>query len=224
MGSYRISAFIFDLDGVLTDTSELHFLAWKRLADEEGIPFTRQDNEALRGVSRRESLRRLLKGRSVTEEQALEMMERKNRYYRRMLSELSPANLLPGAVKFVENARNRGIKVAVASVSKNTRVVIERLGIGGLLDAVADGYCVVNYKPSPDIFIFAAGAVGTPVSECVVFEDAEAGVEAALRAGMRVVGLGPTERVGKANLVLPDLSRARVDEIISILSGTGIPA
>jgi beta-phosphoglucomutase len=217
MSTRAMAAFIFDLDGVLTDTSEFHFLAWKRLADEEGVPFTRQDNEALRGVSRRESLRLLLKGRPATEAQAAEMTDRKNCYYQAMLDDLSPADLLPGVAHFLDEAQSRAIRIAVASASRNAATVIARLGIEARLDAVADGYSVVNPKPAPDLFVFAAGAVRTPVGRCVVFEDAGAGVEAALRAGMRVVGLGPVERVRRADRVLPDLSQARVDDALSLL-------
>ncbi|HEX7976660.1 MAG TPA: beta-phosphoglucomutase, partial [Anaerolineales bacterium] len=202
---YKVRGAIFDLDGVLTDTSDLHYLGWKRLADEEGIPFTRQDNEALRGISRRESLLLLLKGRPVSEAQIQEMMDRKNRYYVESIQELSPDNLLPGARQLLEEMRSFGTKIAIGSASKNARTVIERLGIGSLVDAISDGFSVTQQKPAPDLFLHAAAQLGLPPEECVVFEDAEAGVAAALAGGMLAVGIGPQERVGAAQVVLPNL-------------------
>jgi len=153
-----IKAFLFDLDGVLTDTSELHFLAWKRLAEEEGILFTWEDNEALRGVSRRESLNLLLKGRQVTEEQAQEMMKRKNGYYVELVRQMTPANLLPGALEVIEEIRRLGLKQAIVSSSKNAWLVLERLQIGDFFDAVIDGNSPARSKPHPDLFFFACSA------------------------------------------------------------------
>ena len=123
----QIRAFIFDLDGVITDTAEFHYQAWKRMADEEGYPFTRQDNEALRGVSRRESLNRLLKGRVISEEKALELMERKNTYYVDLLESITPELLLPGVTDFLNQSRDAGIKLGIGSASRHARAVLTRL-------------------------------------------------------------------------------------------------
>ncbi len=200
-----IQGVIFDLDGVLTDTSEFHYLSWKRLADEEGIFFDREANEALRGLPRRESLLQILGDRSATEAQIQEMMERKNCYYLELMHGIKPDNLLPGVANLLQELRGAGVKVALGSSSKNAQTVIERLGIADKLDAVADGYSVSQPKPAPDVFLFAAEKLGLSPSECVVVEDASAGVQGALVAGMRAVGLGPMERVGKAHVVLPSL-------------------
>jgi len=200
-----IRGVIFDLDGVLTDTSEYHYLAWKRLADEEGIPFDRQANEALRGIPRRESLLLILGDRPATEEQIQEMTTRKNRYYQELIAGVTPANLLPGVTVLLDELRAAGVKIAVASASKNAQAVIERLGIGDRVDAVADGYSVERQKPAPDLFLHAAQRLGLTPEQCVVVEDAAAGVEAAKAAGMWAVGLGPVERVGAAHVVLPSL-------------------
>ena len=197
-------AYIFDLDGVITDTAEFHYRGWKRLADEEGIRFTREDNEALRGVSRRESLLLMLKGRTYPEDRMLEMMERKNNYYREFLKDITPADLLPGVQNFLEEAKTAGIKLALGSASRNARDVLSSLGILDLLDAIGDGNSVVNTKPAPDLFLWVAGRLNLNPTQCIVFEDAEAGVEAALKGGFFAVGIGPTERVGKAHRVLPD--------------------
>ena len=202
-----IRGIIFDLDGVLTDTSEFHYLGWKRLADEEGIPFDRQANEALRGMSRRESLLLLLGDRPATEEQMQELMARKNRHYQEFIQGVTPANLLPGALALLDELRAAGIKVAIGSASKNARKVIRQLGIADRVDVISDGYSVEWHKPAPDLFLHAAAQLGLAPEQCVVVEDAASGVEATLAAGMWAVGLGPVERVGAAHIVLPSLER-----------------
>jgi len=200
-----IRAFLFDLDGVLTDTSEFHYLGWKRLADELGLSFDRQKNEALRGVSRRESLLLLLNGRPATEEEMNEWMERKNRYYIEYVSRMTPENLLPGALELLKELHQAGYKVAIVSSSKNTPLVLERLQIGEWLDAVVDGNAAARSKPAPDLFLLAAERLGVSPEECLVVEDAEAGIAAGKAAGMCTLGLGPSERVGSADYQLPDL-------------------
>lgn len=213
--------FIFDLDGVITDTAEYHFRAWKKLADEEGIPFNREDNEALRGVSRRESLRRMLKGRPIDEATAEAWMARKNTDYRVLLAEITPDDLLPGARAFLEAARGAGIKVGLASASRNAPDVIASLQIRDLFDVIGDGSSVVRTKPAPDLFVWVAGGFGLSVSACVVFEDAEAGVEAALAAKMACVGIGPAERVGQAALVCDGLHAITIDQATALVDTTG---
>ncbi len=212
-----IRAVLFDLDGVLTDTSEYHYLAWKRLADELGIPFNRQDNEALRGVSRRESLMLLLKGRPATEEEMQEWMERKNRYYVEYISQMTPDNLLPGALNLLQELRENGYKTAIVSSSKNTPMVLERLKIAHLMDVVVDGNAPARSKPAPDLFLLAAERLGVSPQECLVVEDAAAGIDAARAAGMRSLGLGPQERVGHADLVLPDLNGVHLSDLKPVL-------
>lgn len=211
-----IKGYIFDLDGVITDTAEFHYRSWARLADEIGIPFTREDNEALRGVPRRASLELLLKGRSYPEAQMLDMMERKNNYYREFLTEIRPSDLLVGVSDFLHEAKDAGIKLGLGSASKNARDVCEKLGILPLLDVLGDGYSIVNQKPAPDLFVWVAGGMGFNPRECIVFEDAEAGVKAARDGGFWVVGLGPVERVGQAHRVRADLAGATVAEFAQI--------
>jgi len=212
-----IRGVIFDLDGVLTDTSEFHYRGWQRLADEEGIPFDRDANEALRGVSRRDSLLRLLGDRPATAEQMQEMMARKNRYYQEHIRGVTPANLLPGAVDLLDELRAAGIKVAIGSASRNARTVVERLGIAGRLDALVDGGSVARQKPAPDLFLHAAARLGLPPAQCVVMEDAASGVAAALAAGTWTVGLGPAERVGAAHVVLPSLEGVHWADLLAQL-------
>jgi beta-phosphoglucomutase len=204
--------YIFDLDGVITDTAEYHFRAWKKLANEEGIEFTRVDNEALRGVSRRRSLELLLKGRVYPEDKMQEMMARKNDYYRDFLAEVTPDDLLPGVFEFLHEAKLKGIKLGLGSASRNARDVCERLNIMELLDVVGDGYSVVNPKPEPDLFVWVAGGLGLNPQQCIVFEDAAAGIDAALKGGFWTVGLGPKERVGHAHRIRDSLQGATVAE------------
>jgi kojibiose phosphorylase len=211
------TAFIFDLDGVITDTAEYHYLAWKRLADEEGISFSREDNDKLRGISRRASLLIVLKDRMLPEHEMELLMARKNEYYRALLVRLNPNDLLPGVGPLLQEAKARGIKLGVASASKNARQVLTSLGIFDMFGAIADGNAVINIKPAPDLFIWAAGRLDVHPAQVVVFEDAEAGVEAARAAGMYVVGLGPAARVGKAHLVLPGLENVRIAQIFESL-------
>jgi beta-phosphoglucomutase len=210
-----IRGFIFDLDGVLTDTAEYHYLAWQQLADDIGVPFSRTQNEALRGVSRRQSLELLLADRQFPEAQMLDMMERKNVLYVAMLDSITPGDLLPGVRRLLDELHAAGIKIALGSASKNAPEVVRRLGILADLDGVADGNSVVRPKPAPDLFVYAAGLLRLPVADCLVVEDAAAGIDAAQAAGMRTVGLGPAERVGHADLVLPDLADASLVEILA---------
>jgi beta-phosphoglucomutase len=205
-------AYIFDLDGVITDTAEYHYRGWKRLANEEDLPFTREDNEALRGVSRRRSLEILLKGRTLPEETMLEYMERKNNYYREFLRDITPADLLPGVSDFLHEAQAAGILLGIGSASKNAKDALEGLGIREMFAAIGDGYSVVNTKPAADLFIWVAGRLNLPPTQCVVFEDAEAGIEAALNGGFFAVGIGPADRVGKAHWVRANLDGAAIRE------------
>lgn len=222
-----IRGVIFDLDGVLTDTAELHYRAWQKMADEEGLPFDQQANDAIRGLSRRESLMLIVGDREFSEEQIQEMMERKNRYYQEFLREIGPEYLLSGAGELLDELRKAGIKVAIGSGSKNARTVIELLGIADRLDAISDGYSVQRSKPAPDLFLHAASCLGLEPAQCVVVEDAAAGIEAALAAAMWTVGLGPPERVGAAHVVLPSLEgltwvdlRAKLGGIATRQQGT----
>ena len=218
-----IKTFIFDLDGVLTDTAEYHYQAWQRLADEEGIPFAREENENLRGISRRDSLEYMLStaARQATEEQMQEMMERKNRYYRELIQGMGASNLLPGAAELLEETRQAGFRIGVASVSKNARDVIASLEFEPLVDAISDGYSVERHKPAPDLFLHAAQQLDTPPGQCVVVEDAASGIEAAKAAGMWSVGLGPVERVGEAQVTFPSLAGVRLTDILTgLMSST----
>jgi len=209
-------AILFDLDGVLTDTSEYHYQAWKHLADDEGIPFTHEENdEHLRGVGRRDSLLYLLKGRKVSEAQMQEMMDRKNRYYTDLIKNMSPEEIVPGGVALLKEIRQAGIKTAVASASKNTMTVLERLDLVSSFDGIADGNSVVHGKPAPDVFIFAAGLVNIPTQYCLGIEDATAGIEAIKAAGMEALGIGPKERFPMADKVMDTLEKKTLKDLLA---------
>jgi beta-phosphoglucomutase len=211
----RPKAIIFDLDGVLTDTSEYHYQGWKHLAEDEGIPFTREENDAhLRGVGRRESLAYLIRGRQYSEEQIQEMMNRKNRYYSELIKAMSPKEVVPGGRELLEEIRHAGIKTAIASASKNGRIVLDLLQITQYFDGIADGNSVVNSKPAADIFVFAAGLVNVPTPQCLGVEDAEAGITAIKTAGMTALAIGPQERFHGADRVLPTMENKRLKDLL----------
>ena len=213
-----IRGFIFDLDGVITDTAEYHYRGWKHLADEEGLAFTREDNEHLRGIPRRESLMLILKDRTYSDEKIQEMMERKNGYYLEFIKEISPRDLLPGAKELLEEIRAAGLKNALGSASKNAGEVIERLGIRSLFDAISDGHSVERQKPAPDLFLHAAKQLNLSPAECIVVEDAASGIEAAHAGGFRSVGLGPPERVGKADAIFPSLAGIQLENLLMAIA------
>lgn len=208
-----ITAFIFDLDGVITETSELHFQSWKQLAEEEGLPFTREDNKQLRGVSRRDSLMLLLKGREFPEDKLQEMMQRKNDYYQDLMQTITPDHCLPGVQNFLADAQAKGLKLGIGSASRNARPVLEKLELLDMFGVIGDGYSVVNTKPAPDLFVWVAGGLRSLVHQTVVFEDAEAGIDAAKAAGCKSVGIG-SANVDHADIVVAGLHELTVDKVL----------
>jgi len=199
-----IKACIFDLDGVIVDTAHYHFLAWQRLAQELGYTLTLADNERLKGVSRMQSLDIILQlaGKSYPAAEKEAMANRKNEWFVDYIEELKPEEIFPGVKDLITALRGKGVKIALASSSKNARRVVELLNIEALFDALVDGTMIVHTKPDPEIFLLAAKKLGVAPAHCLVVEDAEAGVEAAIRAGMKCVGVGKAEQLGKANRVV----------------------
>jgi len=187
-----IRGFLFDLDGVLVDTAQYHFLAWQRMAAELGIHFGEAENEQLKGVSRAESLNRILAwGRkTLSDAEKQHWMTLKNDWYLELVRGMPADDYLPGAHEFLRASRAAGIKVALGSASKNAPLILERLGWIPLFDALVDGNVVTASKPDPEVFLEGARRLGLKPEECVVFEDSEAGVEAARQGGMKVVGIG----------------------------------
>jgi beta-phosphoglucomutase len=211
-----VKACIFDLDGVIVDTAKYHFLAWKRLADQMGINFTEKDNERLKGVSRMASLEIILEigGRTLDQGEKDELAALKNTWYVEYISRMEADEILPGALEFIRSLKKENIRVALGSASKNTPMILDRIGMKGTFDAVADGNIVHKAKPDPEVFLKAASMVGIDPAECVVFEDAVAGVEAALNAGMRCVGIGSSDVLSKAHFVIKGLHEMTPEKLI----------
>jgi beta-phosphoglucomutase len=198
---------IFDLDGVIVDTAKYHYLAWQRLAASLGFTFNEKDNERLKGVSRVRSLEILLEvgGILANEDAKLKMAALKNEWYVELIHQLDASELLRGATDYVEHLRSRGIKTAIGSASKNTPLILDRLGIKSLFDAVVDGNMVSKAKPDPEVFLRVGADLKLLPAECVVFEDSEAGIQAALSAGMGAVGIGSPADLKDADVVIGGL-------------------
>lgn len=212
-----IRAALFDLDGVIVDTAKYHYLAWRRLAAELGFGFAEADNERLKGVSRMRSLDILLEvgaldGRfSAAEKEVL--AAKKNGWYVEYISQMTPDEILPGVLSFLAEVRGDGVRTALGSASRNTGIILSRLGIGELFDAVVDGTMVTRTKPDPEVFLKCAALLDVRATECVVFEDAAAGIEAAVAAGMHSVGVGSPEILKEADTVIPGFSGVTWREI-----------
>lgn len=202
-----IQGVIFDLDGVLVSTDELHYAAWKRLADREGITFDRAINDRLRGVSRMASLEIILEraGRTYSEDEKQEMAAYKNGLYVTLLDRLTPADVLPGVLGTLDGLRARGVKLAVGSSSKNAKKILEKTGLIDGFDAVADGTDITRSKPDPEVFLSAAEKLGLPSEACAVVEDAEAGIEAAKAGGMTALAVGDARKSPLADKKLDDI-------------------
>lgn len=203
-----IKAVIFDLDGVLVTTDELHFEAWKALADKLGInDFTKADNVRQRGVSRMASLEVVLEktDRAFSEEEKLALAEEKNEIYVRSLSALSETDVLSGANEFIDYLKSKGIKTAVGSASKNTPLILEKTKLAGKFDAVSCGLDTTKSKPDPEVFLIAAKKLGVAPCDCVVVEDSDAGIEAAKTGGMYAIAVGAAEYNPKADVAIKDL-------------------
>ena len=202
-----IAAVIFDLDGVITNTVYFHYLSWQRLADEERIFFDRSIHDGgMLGLNREDALCYLLGDRQISSHQQQLLLTRKNDYYLELINELNREHLLPGIPNLLGELHAAQVKIALGSSSKNAELVLQRLGIRHFFNFIADGHSVPNLKPAPDVFLHAAESIAIAPDRCLVVEDAPAGVAAGLAAGMRVLGVGPYERLAQAHLVLPTLA------------------
>jgi beta-phosphoglucomutase len=210
----RFKAVIFDLDGVITDTAHYHYLAWKQLAESEGVAFDHAFNENLKGVDRMGSLELILAGspKRYSLEQKLALADTKNRHYQQLIATMTAADLLPGAVEALAAVRAAGLKIGLASVSKNAFTVLERLGIRDRFDHVVDAAHIANSKPHPEIFLSAAHKLGVAPADCLGVEDAVAGVASIKAAGMYALGVGKPEVLTQADRVIPGLDRFRLEE------------
>ncbi len=206
---------IFDLDGVIVDTAKYHFMAWRRLAKELGFEFTLEQNEALKGVSRMASLEILLKtgGISMSEKEKEHLAARKNGWYVEFISGMTPDEILPGSIRLLKALRKQGILTAIGSASRNAGTILDGIKLRDMFDVIVDGNKIHKAKPDPEVFLRGAQEMKLHPSNCIVFEDAQAGIEAAIAGGMRCVGVGSPELLGKANLVIPDLKKITVKKL-----------
>ena len=213
-------AVIFDLDGVIVSTDEYHYQAWKELADEENIYFDKQINERLRGVSRMESLDILLEKavKNYSFQEKLDLAERKNNRYKLLLKNISHTDILPGVNKTLKILKEKGIQVAIGSSSKNTPIILERIGLENYFDAVADGNAIKNSKPDPEVFLLAAKLLNKQPSDCIVVEDAYAGIDAAKAGGFTAVAVGFASGYNKADFSGETLNDINIE---AILEGRG---
>lgn len=210
-----IKGCIFDLDGVIVDTAVYHYQAWKRLAQELGFDFTEHQNEQLKGVSRMRSLELILGWGGVTKTamEQTELATRKNQWYVDMIKQMQPSEILPGAKEFLQVAKAANLKTALGSASKNSATILEKVGLSPLFDVIIDGNHVTASKPDPEVFLKGAEALGLAPAECVVFEDAIAGVQAAKAGGMKVVGIGSPEVLSEADIVISGLHAMTLDKL-----------
>lgn len=202
---------IFDLDGVLVDTAKYHYLAWKELAAKLGFGFSPQQNERLKGVSRMDSLNILLEVGGMRERftagEKEKMAQEKNARYVAYISKMDSSELLGGAEALLRQLRKQGIKTALGSASKNSPLILQKVGIASLFDVIVDGNDVSRAKPDPEVFTLGADWLQIPYQDCAVFEDSEAGLQAAKRAGMAAIGIGERKNLPSADAVYQNLTQ-----------------
>lgn len=216
-----IKAVIFDLDGVIVSTDECHYLAWKAIADKENIYFDRTINERLRGVSRRESFEIILEksSREYTETEKEKLCTDKNELYKRLILNLTPQNILPGTIEVLNFLKENKIKTAIGSSSKNARMILKQVGLEDAFNVISDGNNIVHSKPHPEVFVVAAKMLEIKPENCMVFEDANSGIDAALSAGMISCGLGYASDYVNANYSFKSLEDKNVIEVLKTLCG-----
>lgn len=208
-------ACLFDLDGVIVDTAVYHFQAWRRLANELGFDFTEHQNEQLKGISRMESLELILQWGNVTltEEEKVEWATRKNAWYLDLVMKMTPDEVLKGVPEFLTSLRANNIKIALGSASKNSKLILERINMLDYFDAIIDGNNITKGKPDPQVFLMGAEATHCKPDECVVFEDAVAGVQAGKAGGMKVIGVGSADILTEADFVIAGFEEMTIDRL-----------
>lgn len=213
----NIKACIFDLDGVIVDTAKYHYIAWKEIARELKFDFTEHDNERLKGVSRMRSLDILLEIGNLHLDMGTKNMlaEKKNNIYVGYIEKMNHDEILPGVLPFLRELDNAGIPAAIGSASKNTPLILQRIGLSEYFKSVVDGNKTTKAKPDPEVFILAAKELNAHPENCVVFEDAEAGIEAALAGGMHTIGVGNPQILGKAELVIPGFTGMNLNRLLT---------
>ncbi len=211
----KLKACIFDLDGVIVDTAKYHFLAWQRLAAGLGITFTKADNERLKGISRMASLNIILDigGVTLKEEEKVALTEKKNTWYLELIKDMDESEILPGVEDLLNELRDDNIGIALGSSSKNAKNILRLVSLEKYFETIVDGTVITNAKPDPEVFLTGAKNLDQKPEDCVVFEDAEAGIQAAINAGMKSIGCGEETTLGAANFVVQSLEMVNVNRI-----------
>ncbi|MCE7921907.1 MAG: beta-phosphoglucomutase [Haliscomenobacteraceae bacterium CHB4] len=222
--SEQIKGCIFNLDGVMVDTAKYHYTAWRRLANQLGFDFSLQQHEELRGLSRLASLEKILEWGDIymTEAEKLHWSDVKNNWYVELISNLRPADVLPGVLLFLRQVREAGLKIALSSASRSARQVLRSTQLEAYFDAIIDGYSIRKVKPDPESFLLAAQALGLPPSACLVFEDAALGVQAGVAGGFTVIGIGQPEYLPNAHLVIAGFENLTWNNLLKQLSGAAV--
>ena len=213
----EIKACLFDLDGVVVDTARYHYLAWKKIADDLGFSFSLHDNERLKGVSRMESLDILLEigNINIDLKTKQELAATKNSLYVSYIQKMSPEEILPGVIRFLDELHNSGMLIALGSASKNAMSILDKINISQKFDAIIDGNKVSKAKPDPEVFLKGAIELGIDPQYCLVFEDAQAGIDAARNGGMHIIGIGQPENLTNAEFVIPGFETMNMDQLRS---------
>ena len=208
-----MKGFIFDLDGVIVDTAKYHYFAWKHLADQLGIPFTEEDNERFKGVSRKRCLEILLEmgGMEVSRKQFDAWLQEKNEDYLRYIGQMDSSEILPDVPRVLDYLKGKNIPMALGSASKNAKAILEKVELTSYFGTIVDGTEVAKAKPDPEVFLIAADRLGISPAHCVVLEDALAGIEAANTAGMYSIGIGDPKILFEADRVFRDFTQIEED-------------
>ena len=211
-----LKACLFDMDGVIVDSAVHHFVAWRKLADELSIPFAEEDNHALKGLSRVDSLDHILRmgHLELDEKTKLKLMDQKNAWYLDLIQGMTAKDILPGAKELIEQLVAGGIRVGLGSSSRNAQLILDNVGLTPLFDAIVDGNHITLSKPDPEVFLKGAAALDVSPSETIVFEDAASGIQAAKAGGFFAVGVGSQSQLSSADVVIPDLSGLTLDQLI----------
>lgn len=216
MDNLKYEGVIFDLDGVIVDTAKYHFLAWKRLAEELDIEFTKEDNERLKGVSRMACMDIILElgNREMEAEEKKALTDKKNNWYLDYVNNMDASEILPGSIEVINTLKEMGIKISIGSASRNAKTILEKVGLMDTFDFIADGNVVTRAKPDPEVFEIAADEMGVSYDKCIVFEDSEAGIEAANRINMLSIGVGKKENLPESDMIISGLDEIDIESVV----------
>lgn len=215
----KIQGCLFDMDGVVVDTAKHHYVAWKSLANELAIPFTKSDNDALKGLSRLDRLERILRSGNleVSSKTKIELMEKKNQLYLQIIDSLGPGDIRPGVKELMLELRNEGVGLCLCSSSKNAASILKSIGVFNLFDGIVDGNNLTLPKPDPEVFIKGSKLLGLTPSVCIVFEDAQSGIEAARSGGFFALGIGAEGSLNNAHANVQDLAHMTLDKLQALV-------